>query len=312
MKYTGELESYDPELYKRSVVSYEEERSRSDVTQGPPQKNVIPYESRRRLPPKAKTKPAQQRPREANPNGGAYNANRYSYTSNGYHDNSKSVRDRIPSMEHGEINHQSPGLYGSNVIDSTDETAPSETKSLLQSNDNINLSKYDPSLYEPQSKYPYHSDKDRQSEINSFSQIALGEYPTYETSEEYHLSVYDYIFNFIYDDIYVKWIYNEKDPEFTEQQQIIWSIIIGILMGIYTALWSDLVEFCVEFVWKDVPEKLYELEIFTDLAGPRPLPHYMWVCPAIFGGVSAVVFNVTSAVVFNVTELSMTILTRSS
>ena len=58
-----------------------------------------------------------------------------------------------------------------------------------------------------------------------------------------------------------------------------------------TAFWSDLVEFCVDFVWKDIPEMLYELGLFTDLDGPRPLPHYMWVCPAFFGGVSVFEMN---------------------
>ncbi len=79
--------------------------------------------------------------------------------------------------------------------------------------------------------------------------------------------------------------YDTEQPEFTSLQQFCWAIVIGVLMGIFTAYWGKLIEACVEFVWKDVPEFLYENGIFTDLNGGLPLPHYMWICPTILGGV---------------------------
>jgi len=79
--------------------------------------------------------------------------------------------------------------------------------------------------------------------------------------------------------------YNSEDPEFTTLQQNVWATVIGAIMGLMTALWGWGIEFCVEFVWKTVPEVLLRWGIFTDLEGARPLPHYMWVCPAVFGGV---------------------------
>jgi H+/Cl- antiporter ClcA len=80
-------------------------------------------------------------------------------------------------------------------------------------------------------------------------------------------------------------IWNEHNPEFTSLQQLVWAVFIGIAMGFFTALWGDFIEFCVEFTWKTVPEYLLEKGVFTDLEGSFPLPYYMILCPAVFGGV---------------------------
>ncbi len=95
-----------------------------------------------------------------------------------------------------------------------------------------------------------------------------------EYEEESPLSWYQYL------------VWNEQEPEFTSVQQSVWAVLIGIMMGFFTAMWGELIEWCVEFTWKTVPEYLLEKGIFTDLDGPRPLPYYMIVCPAVFGGVS--------------------------
>ena len=79
--------------------------------------------------------------------------------------------------------------------------------------------------------------------------------------------------------------YDTEQPEFTSLQQFCWAIVIGVLMGMFTAYWGKFIEACVDFVWKDIPEFLYENGIFTDLNGGLPLPHYMWICPTILGGV---------------------------
>jgi hypothetical protein len=83
-----------------------------------------------------------------------------------------------------------------------------------------------------------------------------------------------------------KLFFNPDNPEFTSLQQFSWACIIGIFMGILTAKWGEVIEFCVDIMWKEVPRQLYEWGVFTDLDGAFPLPHYMWICPGIFGGVS--------------------------
>lgn len=88
------------------------------------------------------------------------------------------------------------------------------------------------------------------------------------------------------EDCYANFVYDKMEPEFTTKQQYFWSFIIGCLMGVLTAGWGLIIEFCVDFVWKTVPVVLLEWGVFTDVYGPRPLPHYMWICPALFGGVS--------------------------
>ena len=63
---------------------------------------------------------------------------------------------------------------------------------------------------------------------------------------------------------------------------------MGIFFGFLTAYWGMVIDWCVEFVWETVPEVLLEWGWFTDLDGPRPLPHYFWVCPTVFGAVSSI------------------------
>jgi len=81
-------------------------------------------------------------------------------------------------------------------------------------------------------------------------------------------------------------LYNPEYPEFTSLQQFSWAVILGVVMGIYTAIWKDIIEKCVDFVWETVPGKLHHWGVFTDLDGRFPLPNYVWMCPAFFGGVS--------------------------
>lgn len=84
--------------------------------------------------------------------------------------------------------------------------------------------------------------------------------------------------------------FNPVYPEFTSLQQFTWAVIIGIGMGFYTAGWKLLIESCVDFVWKAVPETLLEWGLFTELDGNFPLYHYMWIVPTIFGGILSYIF----------------------
>ena len=79
-------------------------------------------------------------------------------------------------------------------------------------------------------------------------------------------------------------VYDPVNPEFSSTQQFTWACALGIFFGIFTAKWSEFIERCVELVWVDVPDKLLDWGVFTELDGRFPLPHYMWVCPAVFGG----------------------------
>lgn len=81
-------------------------------------------------------------------------------------------------------------------------------------------------------------------------------------------------------------VYDSEKPEFTSSQQTTWAVLIGFFMGIFTALWNTVLETSVEVVWVKIPAYLLDKGIFTDLDGWLPLPHYMWICPALFGGVS--------------------------
>jgi len=92
------------------------------------------------------------------------------------------------------------------------------------------------------------------------------------------------IYSFI-DVIIHNFFYDPENPEFTSLQQNAWAVVLGIFMGIFTAKWGEVIEFCVEIVWTKIPEKLLEWGIFTDLNGSFPLPHYVWICPALTGGV---------------------------
>lgn len=85
--------------------------------------------------------------------------------------------------------------------------------------------------------------------------------------------------------------YDHTKPEFTSLQQSSWAVLIGIFMGFLTAVWGMTVEYLVEFFWSTLPEYLLEQGIFTGLDGHLPLPHYMWICPTIFGGVSRFFFR---------------------
>ena len=94
------------------------------------------------------------------------------------------------------------------------------------------------------------------------------------------------IFLAIYE-FYVKFLYNRECPEFTSQQQSTWAVLLGIFFGVFTALWGKIIEKCVETVWVTIPSWLLEQGFFTNLDGHLPLPHYMWIAPTIFGGVSS-------------------------
>jgi H+/Cl- antiporter ClcA len=85
-------------------------------------------------------------------------------------------------------------------------------------------------------------------------------------------------------------LYNSSYPEFTSLQQFSWAVILGIGMGILTAVWKALIESCVEFVWKTVPETLLGWGVFSDLDGIFPVYHYMWITPSIFGGTLSYIF----------------------
>lgn len=157
---------------------------------------------------------------------------------------------------------------------------------------------YDPSLsgglYDSLEK---NNEFSRQNEINNFSQLANADQyyfdPRNNTNIFHSKSVehetrlnrlFVTLRETIHEIITVNF-YNEDNPEFTSRQQIAWAVIFGIVMGIFTAKWNQLIDFAVEFIWIEVPEKLVDLGVFTDLDGLFPLPHYMWICPAIFGGV---------------------------
>jgi H+/Cl- antiporter ClcA len=88
------------------------------------------------------------------------------------------------------------------------------------------------------------------------------------------------------------YLFNPISPEFTSLQQFCWAILIGIIMGIYTAVWKSLVELGVEFLWKSVPEFLKEHGVFTSVHGWFPLYHYMWIIPTIFGAILSYIFVV--------------------
>ena len=89
-------------------------------------------------------------------------------------------------------------------------------------------------------------------------------------------------------------VYDPHNPEFSSTQQFTWACLLGGFFGVFTAVWGMIIEGCVEVVWVDVPERLLEWGVFTELEGHLPLPHYMWICPAVLGGVS----NMTLLVLF--------------
>lgn len=85
-------------------------------------------------------------------------------------------------------------------------------------------------------------------------------------------------------------LFNPIYPEFTSLQQFSWAVILGIQMGLLTAIWKTLIESCVDFVWKTIPETLLGWGVFTDLDGMFPVYHYMWITPSIFGGALSYIF----------------------
>lgn len=109
-----------------------------------------------------------------------------------------------------------------------------------------------------------------------------------------HHSMLRHPFIFFREHIYKKLLYNHENPEFTSLQQSVWAVIIGVFMGFATAYWSALVEYLIDLVWVDFPERLLEWGVFTDLNGRLPLPHYMWICPAFFGGLLAFITSMLS------------------
>jgi hypothetical protein len=86
------------------------------------------------------------------------------------------------------------------------------------------------------------------------------------------------------------YLFNPFSPEFTSLQQFNWAVILGVVMGFYTAAWKLIIENGLEFMWKTVPEMLLEIGVFTDLKGIFPVYHYMWICPSLFGGVLSYIF----------------------
>lgn len=86
------------------------------------------------------------------------------------------------------------------------------------------------------------------------------------------------------------YLFNPFSPEFTSLQQFCWAVILGVVMGFYTAAWKWIIENGLEFMWKTVPETLLSIGLFTDLNGVFPLYHYMWMCPSLFGGVLSYIF----------------------
>jgi hypothetical protein len=79
-------------------------------------------------------------------------------------------------------------------------------------------------------------------------------------------------------------LWNPINPEFTSLQLFCWAVILGVVMGFYTAVWKALIERCIELVWVTVPATLLRWGIFTPLDEGFPLYHYMWICPAVVGG----------------------------
>jgi H+/Cl- antiporter ClcA len=79
-------------------------------------------------------------------------------------------------------------------------------------------------------------------------------------------------------------------PEFTSLQQFVWSIIIGVAMGFYTAFWKYLIDGCVDVFWVVVPTFLRNIGFFTDIQGNLPMTHYMWICPTVFGSSLSYIF----------------------
>ena len=83
--------------------------------------------------------------------------------------------------------------------------------------------------------------------------------------------------------------FNPEVPEFTSLQQFTWAVILGVVMGFYTAMWKSLIEHCVHFVWNTVPSHLFLWGFFPS---SFPLANYMWIIPTIFGSVLSYLFAI--------------------
>jgi len=85
-------------------------------------------------------------------------------------------------------------------------------------------------------------------------------------------------------------LYDPLSPEFTSLQCFCWACIIGAVGGFYTAAWKYIIEGCVETMWNRVPRFLMDIGVFTDVGGSFPIYHYVWMCPAVFGGILSYIF----------------------
>eukprot|EP00588_Corethron_pennatum_P031724 CAMPEP_0194348544 /NCGR_PEP_ID=MMETSP0171-20130528/106589_1 /TAXON_ID=218684 /ORGANISM="Corethron pennatum, Strain L29A3" /LENGTH=881 /DNA_ID=CAMNT_0039115895 /DNA_START=100 /DNA_END=2746 /DNA_ORIENTATION=- len=88
-----------------------------------------------------------------------------------------------------------------------------------------------------------------------------------------------------YISIIKEYIIDPEDPEFSTVQLHTWAIILGIIMGAFTALYHKVVHIFIDLVWVDFPEYLKEEGYFTEIDGNFPLTHYMWIMPTIGGAV---------------------------
>jgi Voltage gated chloride channel len=80
-------------------------------------------------------------------------------------------------------------------------------------------------------------------------------------------------------------LWNPIQPEFTSLQLFCWAVVIGVVMGFYTAAWKALIETCIDLLWVTVPTRLLQWGFFTSVDGSFPLYHYMWMCPSVLGGI---------------------------
>jgi hypothetical protein len=88
------------------------------------------------------------------------------------------------------------------------------------------------------------------------------------------------------------YVYNPVFPEFSSVQNFVWAVILGVVMGMYTAVWKTCIERSVQFVWETLPEFLLKMHVFTEPSGAFPLYHYMWICPMLFASILSYAFLV--------------------
>lgn len=78
------------------------------------------------------------------------------------------------------------------------------------------------------------------------------------------------------------YFYDPQSPEFSSLQQFNWSIVLGFVMGVFSAFWKAVIEGGVDFFWETLPKYLMDRGLFSD---SFPLFHYMWILPSLAGGV---------------------------